>query len=102
MFPSHKASVTLAGMKVVALYRPQSDHARTVEDFARDLERRNKSSRVELISIDTRDGAATASLYDVVRYPAFLALQNDGQLLKDWQVPPMPQLNEISYYSSTW
>lgn len=89
-------------MKVVALYRPHSDHARTIEDFAKDFERRNRNNKLELVSVDTRDGAATASLYDVVRYPAFLALQNDGQLLKDWQVPPMPQLNDISYYASTW
>lgn len=89
-------------MKVVALYRPRSDHARTVEDFAKDFERTNRNSKVELISVDTRDGAATASLYDVVRYPTFLALQNDGQLLKDWPVPPMPRVSDISYYASAW
>ncbi len=88
-------------MKIVVLYRPNSDHARSIEDFAHDLERRTRG-KIDLVSVDTRDGSATASLYDVVRYPAFLALQNDGQLLKDWQVPPMPQMNDVSYYTSTW
>jgi len=88
-------------MKVLVLYHPKSDHARSVEDFAHNLEKRN-NKKVELVSVDTRDGSATASLYDVVQYPTFLALQNDGQLIKDWKVPPMPQMNEVSYYTSTW
>jgi thioredoxin-like negative regulator of GroEL len=88
-------------MKVVVLYRPSSEHSRKVEEFAHDLERRG-SGKVELVSVDTRDGSATASLYDVMQYPAVLALKNDGQLLKDWQGNTMPLLNEVSYYTSTW
>ncbi len=87
-------------MKVVVLYRPGSDHSRMVEDFVRDLERRNRgSSRVDLVNVDTRDGSATASLYDVMQYPAVLALQDDGQLLREWEGTTMPLLNEVSYYT---
>ncbi len=89
-------------MKVVVLYRPNSEHARGVEDFVRELERRSGGrSKVDLVNIDTRDGSATASLYDVMQYPAVLALQNDGQLLKEWQGSTMPLLNEVSYYTTT-
>ena len=86
-------------MKVVVLYRPNSEHARTVEQFVSDLERRTHGGKIELVNIDTRDGSATASLYDVMQYPAILALQNDGQLLKDWQGSTMPLLNDVSYYT---
>lgn len=89
-------------MKVVVLYRPSSDHSRTVEDFVHDLERRSAGSRVELINVDTRDGWSTASLYDVMQYPAILALKDDGQLLKDWQGNTMPPAGDVSYYANTW
>lgn len=80
------------------MYRPNSDHSRIVEDFANDLGRRY-SAKIDLISLDTRDGASTASLYDVMQYPAVLALTNDGQLIKDWQGTNLPLMNEISYYT---
>lgn len=86
-------------MKVVVLYRPNSEHGRSVEEFASELERRSRGGKVELMNIDTRDGSATASLYDVMQYPAVLALQNDGQLLKEWQGSTMPLLNDVSYYT---
>ena len=86
-------------MKVVVLYRPKSEHSRKVEDFVKDIEKRNPSGKIELVNVDSRDGSATASLYDVVQYPAVLALQNDGQLLKEWQGSTMPLLNDVSYYT---
>lgn len=88
-------------MKVVVLYRPNSDHSRTVEEFVGNLERRNRNakSKVELVNIDTKDGWTTASLYDIVQYPAILAIKNDGQLLKEWHGNTMPLLNEVSYYT---
>lgn len=86
-------------MKVMVLYRPNSEHARIVEEFVANLERRNSRSKVELVSIDTRDGYATASLYDVVQYPAILALKDDGSLLKYWQGKAMPLMGEVAYYT---
>ena len=88
-------------MKVYVLYRAKSEHARKVEDFLRDLERRHaeKHRFVEVVDIDSRDGSATASLYDIVSYPAILALADDGQLLKSWEgeeVPPL--IDELGYY----
>lgn len=66
-----------------------------------DLERQ-QGDKVELVSVDTRNGSATASLYDVMQYPTILALQNDGQLLKEWGGPSLPLMNEVSYYAHTW
>ncbi len=85
-------------MKVVVLYRPSSEHARSVEEFATTLEK-TSGGKVELVNVDTRDGASTASLYDVMSYPAVLALQNDGQLVRDWGGSTMPLVNEVSYYT---
>lgn len=88
---------TLGLMKVVILYHPESDHARTVESYARDFSRQT-GQKVELISLETRDGSATASLYDVVQYPAILALNQNGEMLRMWQGPILPLMNELSYY----
>lgn len=85
-------------MKVAILYHPQSEHARIVEDFARDFTYQT-DKKIELISLETREGSAFASLYDVTKYPAILAMRNDGSLLRMWSGSVMPLINEISFYS---
>ena len=80
------------------LYRPGSEYSRPVEDFARDLEREYQA-RIDLVSLDTRDGSSTASLYDIMQYPAILVLRDDGQLVKDWQGGTLPMKNEVSMYT---
>lgn len=84
-------------MKLSILYRPNSEHARKVEEFTHDVERQGR--KIELISLDTRDGAAMASLYDVMQYPAIIALRDDGQLVKEWEGEQFPLLNEVMAYS---
>jgi hypothetical protein len=54
---------------------------------------------LEILNVDTRDGSATASLYDVVQYPAILVLQNDGYPQKVWQGSEMPLLGEVIAYA---
>ena len=86
-------------MKLLILYRPNSDHATEVESYVRDFEHRhNLSGNVELISVNTRDGAATASLYDIMAYPSILALTSDGQMLNVWQGKPLPLMDEVASY----
>jgi len=86
-------------MKVVLLYRPNSEHSRKVEDFARDFTRFNRDRRLDLVSLDTREGAATAAIYDVMQYPAVLALSDDGGVLRNWQGDQLPLMNELAYYA---
>jgi hypothetical protein len=88
-------------MKVMVIYRPRSEHGRKVEDFLRDLDRMNPGpDRVEKIDVDTREGSAIASLYDVMSYPKVMVLADDGRLLQDWDSGTMPLLTDISYYVS--
>lgn len=95
---SDNVYVRMGLMKVSILYHPHSEHARIVEDFARDFTHQT-DKRLELVSLETREGSAFALLYDVTKYPAILALRDDGSLLKMWSGPVMPLINEISYYS---
>lgn len=84
-------------MKVIVLYRPNSEYGRITEEFVHDYQSRH-DTRLEVLSVDTRDGDATATLYDVVQYPAILIVQNDGYLTKVWQGPTLPRMDEIASY----
>lgn len=86
-------------MKVLILYRPNSEHGRLVEEFIHDYQRRHQSDRVEALSIDTREGSATATLYDVMQYPAILVVQADGYVQKVWQGESLPMMDEVASYA---
>ena len=88
-------------MKVVILYRPNSEHARAVEEFIHDFKRQEANRQVDVLNVDTVEGITAAKLYDVVQYPAIIALTNDGQLLKAWQGEQLPLMNELAYYASS-
>jgi hypothetical protein len=96
-----KISVCYAQIvKLLVLYRPDSEHSSAVESFVRDFQRQFEvGKKIELLSINTRDGSATASLYDVMSYPAILALANDGSVLNMWQGQPLPLMNEVAGYA---
>jgi hypothetical protein len=87
-------------MKVCILYHPDSEYARPVEEFAHDFQHQHESSRLELISLQTREGAAIASLYDVMQYPAVMALRDDGQVLQLWEGERLPLMSEVAAYAN--
>jgi len=91
----------LGPVKLIILYRPNSEHATPTEAFARDFlhVHSNVARKLELLSISTRDGAATASLYDVTTYPAILALADNGSILNMWQGEPLPLMDEVAAYT---
>jgi hypothetical protein len=86
-------------MKLVILYRPNSEHGRMIEEFVHEYQSRNQTDHLELLNIDTKDGYATATLYDVVDYPAILVLQNDGSVQKMWQGNKLPLIEEVASYA---
>ena len=86
-------------MKLLVIYRPLSDHGSAVDAFVREFSRRNPAVRVEVLNIDTREGMATASLYDIMQYPGILALRDDGSVLNSWQGAMLPLMNEVAGYA---
>ena len=86
-------------MKVLVLYRPKSEHARVIEEFIHEFQIRHRDERLEVLNIDTRDGSATASLYDVMQYPAILVLQTDGYVQKIWEGGQLPLMDEVVAYA---
>lgn len=85
-------------MKAVIIYKPQSDHARAVEDYLRDFKVRTGTD-LETIDPETREGADTCRAYDIVEYPTVVALSDDGQMQNSWRGLPLPTISELSYYA---
>lgn len=86
-------------MKVLVLYRPNSEHGRLVEEFIHDFQQRHQAEHLEVLSIDTRDGSAMASLYDIMQYPAILVIQTDGYVQKIWVGEQLPLMDEVVAYA---
>lgn len=84
-------------MKACILYRPDSEFARMVEEYVHDF-KQTKGYDIELIDLNTRDGASTASLYDIIQYPGVLVTREDGQWVKDWQGEQLPLMTELAAY----
>lgn len=90
---------TLALMKLLILYRARSEQAQTVDPFIRDLKMQHPAARLEVLDLDSRDGIAMATLYDVMHYPAILALRDDGSVIHSWEGETLPLLDEVAYYT---
>ena len=85
-------------MRIVILYRPKSEHEGKSLDFARDY-KHLKNQELELLSLNSREGAHLAELYGVTHYPAVLAISGDGSLHKFWQGEHLPLMNELEFYT---
>lgn len=84
-------------MKAFILYRPNSEHDTMVQDFVRDYVRFSQDE-IDLVSLDTRDGAYKAELYGVTQYPAVVVTDDNGVLQTIWQ-GTLPLMNELSYFT---
>ena len=86
-------------MRVAILYRSNTDHERSVIDFDREYGHRTGRS-IEMLDLNTRDGSSMATLYDIVQYPAILAIADDGRIQQVWQGENLPLIDEVSYYGT--
>ena len=88
-------------MKVLVLYRPNSEFSRSVEEFVRELQRRHDidERHLQVLDYDSREGSALASLYDIMTQPAIVVLGDDGGYIKHWQGRDLPLLDEVASYA---
>ena len=84
-------------MRVAIIYKVESDHAREVLDYLRDVKRQT-GNEIEEIDPDTRDGSGFCRTYDIVEYPTMVALDDGGILQHMWRGRPLPTISEVSYY----
>jgi cyanophycinase-like exopeptidase len=88
-------------MKVLVLYRPNSEFSRGVEEFVKDLQTQHgvNERNLQVLDYDSRDGASTASMYDLMNQPAILVTGDDGRYVKHWEGPNLPLLSEVAGYT---
>ena len=87
-------------MKVLILYRPQSETARRVDEFVHEFQRLYPGKSIDVLDIDTAAGTTLVDLYDITSQPAVLALKDDRQLIQSWIGDQLPLMNEIAYYAN--
>jgi len=82
-------------------YRPNSEHARLVEEFLHELKRQHDvdDRHLQVYDVDSREGSAMASLYDVMAYPSFFVVGDDGGYVKGWASGDVPMMNEVVSYT---
>ena len=84
-------------MRVLVIYRDQTDYARTVLDFIRDFQHQT-GHILETIDPDSSDGMFFCDTYGIVDYPTIIATSYDGAMQNTWNGLPLPTINEVSYY----
>lgn len=85
-------------MKVIVVYKPDSEHARAVTDWLRDFSRQT-GKILEEVNPDTKEGTQICRNYDIVEYPTIVAFDNNGVLQNMWRGATLPTISEVSYYS---
>lgn len=84
-------------MKTILLYRPNSEHATTVESYLRDFHSRTGKD-IPTVDVDSPQGAELCKLYDIVQYPAIVVTDDEGRMQNAWAGENLPTIGEVSYY----
>lgn len=84
-------------MRVVVVYKKQTDYARQVEDFLFEFKRRTGRD-LETLDPETLEGISFCQAYDIVEYPSIIALSDSSQIQNLWRGLPLPTMSEVSYY----
>lgn len=86
-------------MRVVCLYKRETDYGREVEEYLDDIARSNVGNGVEVLDPDSTEGEMFAQARDIVRYPAIVAVDsNTGSVVQEWIGLPLPSMDEVIYY----
>ena len=84
-------------MKLAILYHPNDEFARSTEELAEEI-KLHTDRKLEFIDVDSKEGIEKAINYGVDRYPAFVAITDDGQVYNMWQGTPLPSTEEVISY----
>lgn len=86
-------------MRVMVFYKTESDYAREVIDFLRDLKRQT-GYELDEVDPDSMEGTELARVYDIVEYPTIVAIDAEGVMQSMWRGLPLPTISEVGYYAS--
>ena len=84
-------------MRVVAVYKQQSDYTRPVEEYLFDFKRQTGHD-LEVMDPETPEGISFCEAYGIVEYPTLIAVSDSGQMQNMWRGMPLPTMSEVSFY----
>lgn len=84
-------------MRVVVVYKEQTDYARQVIDFIADFKRQTGRD-LEVMNPESPAGIDFTQTYDIMELPTLIAITDDGVLQNTWSGLPLPTISEVSYY----
>lgn len=84
-------------MKVVVVYKEQTDYARQVTDFMADFKRQTGHD-LEVMNPESPAGIDFTQTYDIMELPMLIAMSDDGVMQNTWVGLPLPTISEVSYY----
>ena len=84
-------------MRVVIVWRDESDYGRTVTEWLHDCERRIGVAP-ESLSPDEPEGESICKAYDIVEYPSMLAIDDGGKVMQMWRGRDLPRIDDVTYY----
>lgn len=85
-------------MRVVVIYKKNTEYERTVLDFLRDFEYQT-GHILETMDPESAEGSHFCEAYDIVEYPAIVVVSDDSKLQNFWRGLPLPTISEVSYYA---
>ncbi|MEI6248987.1 MAG: hypothetical protein WCP00_00095 [bacterium] len=85
-------------MKLIILYRPNSENSLAIENYCATLKKEIYGINIEILDIDSVDGADKAKIYGVISYPAFVVTRDDGQVQNIWEGESYPTKDELESY----
>lgn len=84
-------------MRVIAIFRDNTDYAHPVFDFLRDFKHQT-GHQIETLDPDTAEGIHFCDAYGIVEYPTLIAVSDGGIMQNMWRGLPLPTISEVSYY----
>jgi len=84
-------------MRVVAVYKQQTDHTRQVEEYLFEFKRLTGHD-LEAMNPETPEGISFCEAYGIMEYPTLIAVSDSGQMQNIWSGIPLPTMSEVSFY----
>jgi hypothetical protein len=82
-------------MKLIILYRPNSEHATLVESFSERILNALPNASIENIDVDSPEGIAKLEVYGIMQFPAVLIVADNGSLVDIWLGDALPSVDQV-------
>jgi hypothetical protein len=86
-------------MKVVVLHKPGDETDTQMREYLREFNHRTGKT-IELIDVTSPRGVELSELYDILKYPVMVAVEDNGTFVEAWpEIEKWPTMNELTYYT---